>query len=301
MKKLRNVQVRPAAGRVTTAWVILAALSVSTAVAATFRGPSPPNMFRERWWQQLSNTNISANGRAVLTIYSPQWRHGETEHFILHYGRNGDKIAQRAEEFYAEIREFFGNRPDLLAGRKSHIFAVHVPEHWQKFLKTAGMSPSIAGFTYDNEFFYFSLDEEGRFDQKSRVQTHEMTHLLFQRFFRDYPPLWLNEGIAEYFGFRKTSTNMEFRRAMVQPMRFNLDTLFSATDYPSDPKAMQAFYAEAAVVVDFLTNTSARRALLPKFVDAMIADNNPNKAVKLYGYRDLADFKSAYERYRWQL
>ena len=31
------------------------------------------------------------------------------------------------------------------------------------------------------------------------------------------------------------------------------------------------------------------------------ADNDPNRAVKLYGYRDLADFKSAYERYRRQL
>ena len=53
--------------------------------------------------------------------------------------------------------------------------------------------------------------------------------------------------------------------------------------------------------MDFLTNTAERRALLPKFVDAMIADNDPNKAVRLYGYQDLAVFKSAYERYRRQL
>ena len=201
----------------------------------------------------------------------------------------------------AEIREFFGNRPDLMAGHKSHIFAMHIPGDWEKFLKTVGMPPSTGGFTQGNEFFYFSLGDDGEFDRRSRVQTHEMTHLLFQRFFRNRPPLWLDEGIAEYFGFRKTATNMEFRRAMILPTRFNLDALFAATDYPSDPKTVQAFYAEAVVVVDFLTNTAERRALLPKFVDAMIVDNDLNKAVKLYGYRDLADFKSAYERYRRQL
>ena len=127
-----------------------------------------------------------------------------------------------------------------------------------------------------------------------------MTHLLFQQFFRNPPPLWLNEGVAEYFGFRKTSTSMEFQREMRRPMKYNLGTLFAATDYPGDPKAVQAFYAEAAIIVDFLTNTPERRAVLPKFVDAMIADNNLNKAVKLYGYRDRADFESAYEHYRRQ-
>jgi hypothetical protein len=280
---------------------ILAILTILVAmVAAPARAAGLTYTFHEKPWGQLSDKNISTNGRVALAINTPQWRHGETEHFILHYGRNGDKIALRAEEFYAEIREFFGNRPDLLAGRKSHIFAMHVPADWQKFLKTVSMSPSVAGFTRGNEFFYFSLDEEGRFDPKSRVQTHEMTHLLFQQFFRNSPPLWLNEGVAEYFGFRKTSTSMEFRRAMSQQKRFNLDTLFAATDYPSDPKVVQAFYAEAAIIVDFLTNTPERRAVLPKFVDAMIADNNLNKAVKLYGYRDHADFESAYERYRRQ-
>ena len=279
---------------------ILAVLVVSVVVSAPAHAVSFTYSFHTKSWEQLSDTNISANGRTALAIYARQWRHGETEHFIFHYGRNGDKIARRAEEFYAEIREFFGGRPDLLAGRKSHIFAMHEPGDWQKFLKTAGMSPSIAGFAHNNEFFYLSVGEDGQFDLKSRVQTHEMTHLLFQRFFRNSPPLWLNEGIAEYFGFRETSTSMEFRREMSRLMKFNLDTLFAARDYPSDPKAVQAFYAEAAIVVDFLTNTAERRAMLPKFVDAMIADKDVDKAIKLYGYGNRADFESAYERYRRQ-
>jgi hypothetical protein len=281
--------------------VLIATCVILTAVAVTVRGASPTYSFYGKSWNQLSDTNVSATGRAALAIDASQWRHGETEHFILHYGWSGDKIARSAEEFYAEIREFFGNRPDLMADRKSHIYAMHIPGDWEKFLKTVGMPPSTGGFTHGNEFFFFSMGDDGEFDRRSRVQTHEMTHLLFHRFFRNYPPLWLNEGIAEYFGFRKTSTSMEFRRAVIQPMRFNLDALFAATDYPSDPKAVQAFYAEAVVIVDFLTNTPERRALLSKFVDAMISDNDMNKAVKLYGYRDLADFKSAYERYRRQL
>ena len=77
-----------------------------------------------------------------------------------------------------------------------------------------------------------------------------------------------------------------------------LTTLLDAKVYPNTPAEVQAFYAEAAIVVDFLTHTAERAKLLPKFVDAMIEQNDLAAALKLYGYTDQAEFEKAYGRYR---
>ena len=246
---------------------------------------------------QLSNQDISDWGQAALKIDAGKWRHGETEHFIIHYFQRGQKIATRCETFYQEIRTFFGNRADQLGKQKSHIYAFHQETDWQQFAALTRMG-DIAGVTRDHEFFYIATDPTGHFDTKGHVQAHEMTHLVFNRFFHGQPPLWLNEGIAEYFGQRETSTATEFRRMMAAMGRFPLDSLFEATTYPAMTGARRGFYGEASVLVDFLTYQDDRRKLLPKFVDAMIEKNALDEALKIYGYQSLGDFKDKYERYR---
>ena len=240
---------------------------------------------------------VSEWGRAALDIEPKKWQQTETEHFIIHYFRNGEKIASRSEKFYGEIKEFFGNRPDLMGGRKSQVFAFHQMDDWGTFRAVTKML-WIGGVTRGDEFFYLSASESGQFDSKGKVQAHEMTHLIFNRFFRDRPPLWLNEGIAEFFGQRKTTGVSEFRRQMGFTAPVPLTTLLDAKVYPNTPAEVQAFYAEAAIVVDFLTHTAERAKLLPKFVDAMIEQNDLAAALKLYGYTDQAEFEKAYGRYR---
>ncbi len=236
-------------------------------------------------------------GRAALAIQPSKWKQLETEHFVIHYFRNGDKIASRSEKFYAEIREFFGNRPDRMPATKSRVFAFHEAADWQKFRERTGL-PWIAGVTRDDEFFYQSASETGAFDSRGKVQAHEMTHLIFNRLFRGQPPLWLNEGIAEYFGQRKTTGITEFRHQMGATPPVPLAPLFAARSYPRSSAEVQAFYAEAAIVVDFLTRTEERARLLPAFVEKMIERNDVESALKLYGYASLTDFEKAYSRYR---
>jgi len=124
-----------------------------------------------------------------------------------------------------------------------------------------------------------------------------MTHLIFNRFYQGHPPLWLNEGIAEYFGQRKTVTLSQFRQQLNLIPPYHLGRLFQAEQYPALDQ-IQAFYAEAAIVVDFLTRTPERAAKLPKFVDAMIANNDVAAALQIYGYKEFADFEAAYKNYR---
>lgn len=254
---------------------------------------APQDSFRE-----ITRTQeMSDWGRGALDIESKKWKHGETEHFIIHYFRNGEKVARRSEAMYAEIWEFFGHRADLMPGHKSQVFAFHEIDDWKKFRDLTGLE-WIAGVTRGDEFFYMSASEEGRFDSKGKVQAHEMTHLIFNRFFHGHPPLWLNEGIAEYFGQRKTAGIGEFRRQMGFATPVPLDKLFEAQAYPKSEADIQAFYAEAAIIVDFLTRTQERAKLLPVFVESMIEHNDAASALKMYGYRDVADFEKAYARYR---
>jgi hypothetical protein len=234
---------------------------------------------------------------AALEIEAKKWKQTETEHFVIHHVRNGDKVASRSEKFYAEIKEFFGHRPDRMPGQKSHVYAFHEIEDWRKFRDVTGL-PWIAGVTRGNEFFYQSASETGAFDSKGKVHAHEMTHLIFNRFFSGQPPLWLSEGIAEYFGRRKTTGISEFRRQLGATPPVPLRQLFDTAAYPKDEMDVQAFYVEAAIVVDFLTHTEDRRKLLPQFVDAMIERNDVAAALKLYGCRGPTDFEKAYGRYR---
>ena len=285
-----------------SSWVRLAAALAVAGMIAPVRAAEIAE-FQYVPWSQLSDQFVTDWGRHALGTNAERWKHGETTHFVIHCFQDGDKIARRSELFYGEIRDFFGNRRDLLGGRKSHIFAFNDKADWGKFMKLytlGGLLPNAIGITHGNEFFYLSTGENGQFDMKGGVQAHEMTHLIFNRFFRSRPPLWLNEGIAEYFGQRKTTTLADFRRQMGRTPKFSLNRLFSTDSYPRNPRDADAFYAEAAIVVDFLTMTDERRALLPKFVDIMIDENDLAKAVRLYGYQTMTEFESDYKRYRFR-
>ena len=276
-------------------WICIVVLWL--AGVGLLRAGNAEDSFKEKNLDDLSSVAMSDWGALAMGIQHPKWKHGETEHFIVHYFRNGEKVARRSEVFYTEIKEFFGNRPDLLAGKKSQVFAFNDATDWKQF--TGKIKREWAGgVTRGDEFFYLAASEEGRFDSKGKVQAHEMTHLILNRFYRWHLPLWLNEGVAEYFGQRKTSTLTQFRQQMSLTGPYRLDQLFQAKQYPEQLEQIKAFYAEAAIMVDFLTRTTERATRLPKFVESMIATNDVAVALQIYGYKDFAEFEAAYKNYR---
>lgn len=283
----------------TTINVLLrAAVSLLLLVSTVFAAPSRNADIDEKPFDKLSDKQVSSWGEKALAVNTAKWKHGETEHFVIHFFRSGDMIARRSEKFYGEIREFFGNRKDRMEGRKSHIFAFYEADDWAQFKKEVEKKKNVAGVTRGHEFFYMPVNDEKQFDYRGHVQAHEMTHLVFNRFFTGRPPLWLNEGVAEYFGRKKTSDMTSFRRGVGSAEPFGLDKLFKADEYPEAEKAVHSFYAEAAIVVDFLTQTADRRALLPKFIDEMIANKDVDAGLRVYGYKNREEFQKAYERYR---
>src|SRR5262249_606563 len=88
-------------GRLAIIWI---AIRLATSCCAL--SPVP---YVQKTWDQLSDKQVSDWGQIALGIHANSWIHIETTHFIIHCFRDEDKIANRSEAFWGEIREFFGN------------------------------------------------------------------------------------------------------------------------------------------------------------------------------------------------
>ncbi len=112
-------------------WIFIFALGL-VGSGLSWAGSSE-DFFKEKKLDDFSATAMSDWADLALGIQHLKWKHGETEHFIIHFFRNGERIARRSEVFYGEIKAFFGNRPDLLADQKSQVFAFNDAPDWKQF------------------------------------------------------------------------------------------------------------------------------------------------------------------------
>src|SRR5438874_716867 len=71
------------------------------APAAGSNNPAPPREVPlvEKKFEQLSNQQISEDGRQALAINPAKWRHAETDNFIIHYRRvtEAQKVVREVE------------------------------------------------------------------------------------------------------------------------------------------------------------------------------------------------------------
>src|SRR5690606_1907444 len=102
--------------------------------------------------------------------------------------------------------------------------------------------------------FLYDLDDT---EASADLLAHEMSHLVLNRFFARRPPLWLNEGLAEWYG---NMGHQAFKGQKVKPSdgmgrlveRFPLEALLEMSGYPEDRRQIQAFYQTSKQVVGML-------------------------------------------------
>jgi hypothetical protein len=284
--------------------VALSLLLVSLTLALVQAEPS--DLKKDIPWEELSNREISKEwGEPTLKEIQPEkWKHGETDHFIIHYTKDASKIARRAEEIYAAIFEFLQNPPDRRADKKSHIYAIHEWEDFVFFRKTIARIPWVGGVCRGNEFWFPSRDERGDFDSKGRILNHEMTHLVFNRIFIGRVPLWLNEGTAEYFGMKENMGTAQFRRYMsrrgAMPLKelLEIKTLSNKKGNEVDMEAIDAFYGQAAVFIDFLTEDYPKEKLV-ELINKSAGNPRSEEILKdVYGFESMEDLEKKFEKYR---
>lgn len=190
-------------------------------------------------FEKLSHQAIGKRfGSVALKIQSSKWKHTESEHFILHYQVSDvrDRLAKEAEFYYWKIKNDLALTQEVI-DHKSHIFIFENEATWRQFQSNVQVL-GIGGVTLGNEFFCFYPKKQDK--EFSAIVAHEMTHLVFNRFFERPPPLWLNEGFAEYQGekafFSFYTRHYENRRTIDPKLLKTMDFLEMTTwdQYPGD-------------------------------------------------------------------
>ena len=140
----------------------------------------------------------AAEGGSWIEIRSP--------HFTV-FSDAGEKKARSVthefEKFHALIRQFLPSiqsgpslSPVVIAAKNERTFRSLLPEFWEQ---KGSMRPSGI-FVGGPEKNYIALRIDMDDDYRYHVVYHEYVHLLMRL---NYPPLpvWLNEGLAECFGY----------------------------------------------------------------------------------------------------
>lgn len=256
-------------------------------------------------WKEVESFDARAltdRGQVALRMPDIKWRHAETDHFVIHYERKifALKVSRMAEFFYTFIGEELQVQQDRVDG-KSHIFIFREPDEWQAFIQQARIPLEWSYSLVYGPEMYLQQDVSST-SRSGDVLGHEMTHLVINRYFRRPPPLWLNEGLAEWYeefaysaykGIKKSRAKgfMEMRA------RLTLEGLLTSRTYPTDPAAVQAFYQTAKFLVGYLLIERPRERFLP-FAEDVSAGANPLAAMKKhYGIESIDALREDFESF----
>ena len=238
---------------------------------------------------------------------SYRWQHMQTEHFVLHHDQKmfATKVGRLGEQFYEAISADLPNMRDRMNPVKSHIFIFRDAKSWRKVVeRTPGVDEWTASFVRGPVMY---LQETGTASaDKMSTLAHEMTHLVFNRFLPIRLPLWLNEGLAEFYGefaYKAVRGMGQSKRNAFRPIaRWTpLPELLHAVTYPqqTDPKvdAVGQFYLTSKYVVGFLQLKHTPEQW-DRFFERLLAGEDAVEAMlDTYGWKDVEEMERAFSRF----
>jgi len=216
----------------------------------------------EKKWDELSDRNVKAMGRAALLIRPGDWKHAETENFVYHFfnGALSTPASIEAEFYLRFLLKELGKTADAMRG-KAHIFLFDKDEDWAAFRHLGQLDPWTGGVHSEGELF---CTRKPGAALSNRTLGHEMTHLAFFRIHQRSLPLWLEEGYAEYVSIRSYASYHRARgfraapvsRALSDGSLIPLAELTALTAYPVETDArIVVFYGQSEKLVRFLAKT----------------------------------------------
>ncbi len=123
---------------------------------------------------------------------------------------------------------------------------------------------------------------------------HEVLHTILASHFRNAVPRWADEGAAlsvEAEADRHRLWAQEGARLTKGPWQ-PLQEMFNTDTYPEDRGNLRAFYAQGAVVTEFLLAGGKTRFL--EFIQLGMRDGWDRSAAACYGFADVASLESAW-------
>lgn len=233
---------------------------------------------------------FGVHGREVIGVQI--WKHAQTPHFIVHYVSEPDaRLSMHYIEFaYSAVVSLLGLDPQRGA-QKGHVFLFSGTTAWQKYLSNSRKDPRLGGFAYKNELLMPVIaDGNARESGHDSTKTlcHEVTHAIVSRFYPGAkPPLWLNEGFAEYVAAltlsAKSGNPVDKYMSSKADRPMNLADVFRRVGYGGN--SVFAFYANSAWCVRTLCEKLPADGF-PRFFNSVTAGNPPDVAFRVaYGVK----------------
>ena len=255
-------------------------------------GTPPPAEAQDIAAEAVERTGLLPADIAWLDHPEYKWKHLQTGHFILHHDQKmfAAKVARMGEQFYDAISADLPNLQDRVSPARSHVFIFRDPRDWQAIVRgTPGLDLWTASFVRGNVMY---LQETGiGLSDKMDTLAHEMTHLVFNRFLTVQLPLWLNEGLAEYYGefaYKDARGMGQSKNSAFRPLRkwTPMAELLDAAAYPADPVEVNLFYTTSKYLAGYLLLRQPREKWDAFFARLLAGDESRAALYETYGWPD---------------
>jgi hypothetical protein len=213
---------------------------------------------------------------AAMSAAAPKWTYASSDHFEV-YTTGGDGRAREALASFERVHAFFTDYMNLSpATARPTRLIVFSGENEFKPYRANAVSRAYYQSAADRDYIVMSsLDSESQ-----RVVVHEYVHLLVRHSNLDYP-VWLNEGLAEFFStIEPQGSKMAVGRVPVDRLAY-LNTearliplaRLLAVEH-GDPEYntsahVGTFYSESWALVHMLMTDSRYRPHVHAFMDAV--------------------------------
>ncbi len=259
---------------------------------------------------------------ALLTLApgayaADNWIEVRSPHFTVD-SNAGEREARKIADQFEQIRQMFhsafgGLRVDpgqpiiIVAAKNENTMKLFLPEEWEEkgHIHHAGLyQPG-----QDKDYVVMRLDSEG--PNPFHTLYHEYTHALMRLNFSGLP-LWLNEGLAEFFG-NSTLGDKESKTGTIDPGHLYLlqqsklipiETLLEVdqqSPYYNENNRASVFYAESWALVHYLMMDKEARQnqLMKNFLAAWQKSGSQVQAAQA-AFGDLKQFGKRIEGYARQ-
>jgi tetratricopeptide (TPR) repeat protein len=253
----------------------------------------------------------------ISAVAADNWIEVRSPHFTVETNA-GEKEARRIADQFEQIRNMFHSafttlhvdppQPILIvAAKNENTLKLFLPEEWEVkgHIHHAGLYQPAQ----DKDYVVLRLDTEG--ENPFHTLYHEYTHALLRLNFSNLP-LWLNEGLAEFFG-NSTLGDKEIKTGTIDPGHLYLlnqnklipiETLLEVdhnSPYYNETNRASVFYAESWAVVHFLMldEEARQKQLMKNFLSAWSKSGDQLAAAR-EAFGDLKQFGKKIESYARQ-
>ncbi|NCC52082.1 MAG: hypothetical protein EOM20_12815 [Spartobacteria bacterium] len=260
------------------------------------RGDKPGFDMEEVDQGDMDDRLLTPLGRMALEMPDMKWRHAQTTHFVLHYERVtfARKVGRMGEFMHDYIGEELQVAEQQNEGR-SHIFIFRDEKEWKAFLRTAMVSTEWAFSLVQGPTMFLQQDKDTT--SSGSVLAHEMTHLVVNRYFSGTPPLWLNEGLAQWyeeFGYAAFKGIKKSKRPQFRSFKhvYPVSQILVLDTYPQTAAGVRAFYETSKYMVGLLMIKWPPEKIVP-FTRALIQGADVYQALQDHYDLSLEEFTQA--------